>query len=109
MIGYLPQHFEPHWNLSVAELVQLGAERAQHLKGDAVATAMTAFELVALQHRRWSTLSGGERARVLLAMVLVVEPPALLADEPGASLDIRHRIGVVQALVRRSGIGCRWS
>jgi iron complex transport system ATP-binding protein len=34
----------------------------------------------------------GERARVLLAMVLAVDPPALLADEPAASLDIRHRI-----------------
>src|SRR5262249_11260024 len=58
-------------------------------------------ELSTLRGRRWSTLSGGERARVLLAMVLVVDPPVLLADEPGASLDIRHRLDVVQALVRR--------
>jgi iron complex transport system ATP-binding protein len=35
-------------------------------------------------------------------MVLAVDPPALLADEPAASLDIRHRIDVVQALVRRA-------
>ena len=26
-IGYLPQHFEPHWDLRVADLVRLGAER----------------------------------------------------------------------------------
>ena len=26
-IGYLPQHFEPHWDLAVADLVRLGAER----------------------------------------------------------------------------------
>jgi iron complex transport system ATP-binding protein len=102
MIGYVPQHFEPHWDLTVAELVDLGAERAAHLPGDAVAAATTAYELAGLTHRRWSTLSGGERARVLLAMVLVVDPPTLLADEPGASLDIRHRIDVVKTLVRRS-------
>lgn len=101
LIGYLPQHFEPHWDLSVAELVQLGAERAQSRRQD-VAAAIAEYELSNQQHRRWSTLSGGERARVLLAMVLVVDPPALLADEPGASLDIRHRIDVVKALVRRS-------
>jgi iron complex transport system ATP-binding protein len=97
-IGYLPQHFEPHWDLIVAELVRLGAERAAHAQ-DAIEKVMATFELTTLAHRRWSTLSGGERARVLLAMVLVIDPPVLLADEPGASLDIRHRIDVVKALV----------
>jgi iron complex transport system ATP-binding protein len=102
MIGYVPQHFEPHWDLSVAELVQLGAARALVPQKEAVAATFAEYELSTLQHRRWSTLSGGERARVLLAMVLVVDPLALLADEPGASLDIRYRIDVVKALVRRS-------
>ena len=102
MIGYVPQHFEPHWDLSVAELVQLGAGRAQAPQKNAVAAIFAEYELSTLQHRRWSTLSGGERARVLLAMVLVVDPPALLADEPAASLDIRHRIDVIKVLVRRS-------
>ena len=30
-----------------------------------------------------------------------VDPPALLADDPAASLDMRHRIDVVRRLVRR--------
>src|SRR5262249_10943063 len=30
-IGYMPQYFEPHWDLSVAELVRLGAERSDRL------------------------------------------------------------------------------
>jgi ABC-type cobalamin/Fe3+-siderophores transport system ATPase subunit len=34
--------------------------------------------------------------------VLVVDPPVLLADEPGASLDIRHRIDLVQVLAARA-------
>ncbi len=100
-IGYLPQYFEPHWDLTVADLVQLGAERAGSLTKGVVEEIMATFELAALRGRRWSTLSGGERARVLLAMVLAVDPPALLADEPAASLDIRHRIDVVRSLVRR--------
>jgi iron complex transport system ATP-binding protein len=100
-IGYLPQYFEPHWDLTVADLVRLGAERADRLTKGVVEEITATFELAALRGRRWSTLSGGERARVLLAMVLAVDPPALLADEPAASLDIRHRIDVVRSLVRR--------
>jgi len=100
-IGYLPQYFTPHWDLTVADLVKLGAERARHLPPEALARATAAFELGDLSHRHWSTLSGGERARVLLAMVLVVDPPILLADEPAASLDIRHRLDVTRALASR--------
>jgi iron complex transport system ATP-binding protein len=100
-IGFLPQHFEPHWDLSVVELLEVGAGRARSLPVDALETAMAAFELGGLERRRWSTLSGGERARVLLAMVLVVDPPVLLADEPAASLDIRHRLDVIRALTTR--------
>jgi iron complex transport system ATP-binding protein len=100
-IGFLPQHFEPHWDLSVEQLLRLGARRDGRLPADALEKAVAAFELSTLWHRRWSTLSGGERARALLAMVLVVEPSVLLADEPAASLDIRHRLAVIQALAAR--------
>ena len=33
--------------------------------------------------------------------MLVVDPPVLLADEPAASLDIRHRLEVIEALAAR--------
>ena len=69
-IGFVPQHFDPHWDLSVAELVRLGAERGERVTQDAVDAAMARFELAELGARRWSTLSGGERARVLLATVV---------------------------------------
>jgi ABC-type cobalamin/Fe3+-siderophores transport system ATPase subunit len=102
-IGYVPQSFQPHWDLTVTDLVQLGAERGPRPAFSFVADdAMARFGLSTLRDRRWSTLSGGEQARVLLAMVLAVEPPFLVADEPGASLDIRHRIDLVDILVRRS-------
>ena len=101
MIGFLPQHFEPHWDLAVGDLVRLGAARNPALAVNAVSSILARFELDGLERRRWSTLSGGECARVLLAMVLVADPPVLLADEPAAALDIRHRLDVVQALAER--------
>ena len=101
-IGYVPQYFQPHWDLTVIDLVRLGAERGPDSLSSTAEQALVRFELAALRERRWSTLSGGEQARVLLAMVLAIDPPLLIADEPGASLDIRHRIDLVDILVRRS-------
>jgi len=102
-IGFLPQTFEPHWDLSVTDLLELGAARASSLPADAVVKAKRSFELSGLEARRWSTLSGGERARVLLATVLVVDPPVLIADEPSAALDIRHRLETIRTLAARGG------
>lgn len=102
-IGYLPQYFDPHWDLTVADLVLLGAERGAQRRSGAIELARETFELMPLWRRRWSTLSGGERARALLAMVLVVDPPILLADEPAAALDIRHRLDVIRTLSHRGG------
>lgn len=101
LLGYLPQQFTPHWDLTVDDLLSLGAGRARDLPQDSLDRAVASFELAGLRRRRWSTLSGGEQARVLLAMVLVVDPPVLLADEPAASLDIRHRLDVTRALAHR--------
>jgi iron complex transport system ATP-binding protein len=53
-IGYLPQYFEPHWDLSVAELVRLGADRSDRLAAGAIEAVTEKFELTALGRRRWS-------------------------------------------------------
>lgn len=37
----------------------------------------------------------------MLATVLATDPPVLLADEPGAALDVRHRLTLVEALAQR--------
>ena len=97
-IGFLPQYFEPHWDLECGRASGDRRRRGRTPAGRTLWTGDRRFELGGLERRRWSTLSGGERARVLLATVLVVDPPVLLADEPAASLDIRHRLDVIRAL-----------
>ncbi|MFC7115068.1 ATP-binding cassette domain-containing protein [Natronoarchaeum sp. GCM10025703] len=49
--------------------------------------------------RSIDAISGGERQRVLLARAIAQETPALLLDEPTASLDVNHQIETLQ-LVR---------
>lgn len=92
-IGYLPQSAEAAWDLDVATLVALGrlpwrTGAAQDAR--AIAAALTAMDLAGFAHRRIGALSGGERARALLARVLAGEPQWLLADEPAANLDLAH-------------------
>jgi iron complex transport system ATP-binding protein len=79
----------------VAGLAALG--RLPH--GDrgeaAIAAALAAVDLEGLAARPVSTLSGGERARALLARVLAGEPGWILADEPLAALDLAHQLALL--------------
>ena len=97
-IGYLPQSAEIAWDVSVENIVRLG--RLPHKdKGDAaVEDAINALDLNEFCDRPASQLSGGERARVLLARVLAGEPDWILADEPLAALDLAHQLSLLQHL-----------
>jgi cobalt/nickel transport system ATP-binding protein len=48
-------------------------------------------------------LSGGEKKRVALASVLVMDPGVLLLDEPTAALDPRSQSQVIDLLVEWGG------
>ena len=104
-IGYLPQDATVHWNIVARDVVALG--RLPHLGAHAapspedraaVDRAMHDTETAHLADRPVGELSGGERARVLLARVFAGEPRWLLADEPLASLDPSHQIDLLARL-----------
>lgn len=64
----------------------------------AVAEAMVAMDVDQLATRRFTSLSGGEKARVSLARVLAQRTPIVMLDEPTASLDLRHQEDVMRAV-----------
>jgi iron complex transport system ATP-binding protein len=110
-IGYLPQDPPLHWNIAVRALVALGRFPHGDARGDlgrlAIDRALTELALFPFADRLAATLSGGERARAMLARVLAGEPDWILADEPLAALDLAHRyalMGVFRRIAAR-GIG----
>lgn len=97
-IGYLPQQGEVAWDLDVATLARLGRLpwRTSPAEDDAaVAAALAALDLEAFAARPLRSLSGGERARALLARVLAGSPGWILADEPLAALDLAHQLALL--------------
>ena len=104
-IGVVPQLEELVFPLTVRELVAMG--RYPHLgrwrgegPGDrrAVETAMETCDVAGLAPRSVATLSGGERQRARVARSLAQEPDTLVLDEPTASLDISHEMGIFELL-----------
>jgi iron complex transport system ATP-binding protein len=114
IIGYLPQERTVHWPLSARAIVELG--RLPHQRPGAglspadttaINAAITAMDVEALAERSVQELSGGERARVLIARVLAQEPSVILADEPSAGLDPQHQWALFEKLEATAGQGIR--
>ena len=111
-IGYLPQATELAWNLPAREIVALGRHpwrspfaAPSPADAGAIAAAMAATDTSAFADRLVKDLSGGERARVLLARVLAGRPEWILADEPLASLDPAHQRAMLTLLARAAAGG----
>jgi iron complex transport system ATP-binding protein len=104
-IGYLPQTPDIAWDVATETLVALGRLPWRDRGTGEVEAAMAALDLGSLRHRPVSQLSGGERARVLLARVLAGTPQWILADEPLAALDLAHQLGLIAHLKGCAGSG----
>jgi len=106
-IAVVPQETHAAFDFSALEIVMMGRYphlRAFELEGEAdfaiARRALAATGTAPYEHRRFSTLSGGEKQRVVIASALAQATDVLLLDEPTASLDVGYQLEIA-ALLRR--------
>ena len=98
-IAVVAQHNYYNFEFSVQDVVMMG--RAPHKRAldrdnaDDFRLVAEALELVGMSgfaRRSFSTLSGGEQQRVILARALAQQTPCLILDEPTNHLDIKYQL-----------------
>ena len=104
-VAYLPQHLPQTTNLTARELILMGRYAWNGLFGSdkqkdsaALERAFSLTHTEKFAERSVDTLSGGERSRIWLAMLLAQQSKFLLLDEPLAALDIAHQVEVMELI-----------
>ena len=109
-IAVVVQEPRSDFEFTVREVVAMG--RSPHQSAFArespedrerVDEALAHVSITELAARSFSTLSGGEKQRALIARALVQEARVLILDEPTNHLDIRYQIEVLE-LIRGVGV-----
>ena len=125
-MAVITQFNQLQFDCTVEEIVMLG--RTPHLsflqkekeKDFAlVEDALIKVDMFEKRNRLYSSLSGGEKQRVLLARALAQEPSLLLLDEPTNHLDIKYQLDLltivknlqinVLAVLHDIQLACRYS
>jgi iron complex transport system ATP-binding protein len=109
-MSVVTQEHGTDFEFTVGEIVALGRipyGSSWGLVGDddrrIIDEVLQQVEMSAFASRRFATLSGGEKQRVLLARALAQQPDYLLLDEPTNHLDIRYQLEMVE-LVSSLGV-----
>ncbi len=103
-IAFMPQHDAMHpftalETVLMGRYAHLGRFELEGRQDRRIAReAMTRTDTAQFESRQLDRLSGGERQRVILARALAQQAGIILLDEPSASLDLRHRLSMMETL-----------
>ncbi|MGI8604648.1 MAG: ATP-binding cassette domain-containing protein [Verrucomicrobiales bacterium] len=102
-LGYVPQFSVAYEHLTVAENINAAARlrvrsRSGFERGELLERVLAQTGLIAHRQQRVSTLSGGQRRRLGLAIELVSDPVLLLCDEVTTGLDPQAELEIVRLL-----------
>lgn len=111
-IAYLPQSPVVPTAITVEQLVAYGRAPHQSLLGiksptdiEKIDDAIEMTGLGELRQKPVSEMSGGQRQRAFIAMVLAQDTPYVMLDEPTTFLDIRHQVETLELVGELHGLG----
>lgn len=107
LVGVIPQELQIPMPFPVREFVTMGRTASigrwsppSRKDAQIVERAMAYTDTVHLKDRPISELSGGEKQRAVVAMVLAQEPRIILMDEATSRLDMNHCLEVMRIVER---------
>lgn len=109
-LAVMVQEQEAAFDFTVEEVVMMGRQaRKRLLETDSredralVGEILAHTGLASLREQGFSTLSGGEKQRVLIARALAQQTAVLVLDEPTNHLDIKYQFQLMNIV---KGLGC---
>lgn len=101
-MGVVSQHSYYSFDFTVADVVLMGRsphkklmERDNEEDYRIVDEALDTVNMLSFKERSFSTLSGGEQQRIILARALAQRTQCLILDEPTNHLDIKYQLQIL--------------